>query len=367
MTAALVLVLVGGLAGAAFICRPPLLPLEVDAATLGATSPHVRSVSVVIPARDEAASLPMLLASLAPPRAGLFEVLVVDDASTDATVAVAAAGGARVVPSGGPSPGWTGKTWACAVGARHAAGTTLVFLDADTWLAADGLDRILAAHADLGGDGLLSVQPFHVTREPYEQLSALANVVPVLASGMAAVRRPRRGGVAFGPCLVTSRGALDAVGGFAAVRSDTVEDIALAHRYRLLDRPVRCFAGGDVLRFRMYPDGLRSLVQGWTKNLAAGAGGAPLVPTVGAVLWVCALSAAAFAPFTAAPWGLGLYAAMAVQLRLMLRCLGDFRWWTWAAFPIALFAFVVLFLRSGALRLLRRPVRWRGREVGVDR
>jgi len=68
-----------------------------------------------------------------------------------------------------------------------------------------------------GGDGLLSVQPFHRVQRPYEHLSAVGNVVSVLASGMAVPCRPHPS-VAFGPCLLTGADALHEAGGFAAVR-----------------------------------------------------------------------------------------------------------------------------------------------------
>ena len=76
------------------------------------------SVSVVVPARDEAATLPTLLRSLRRLETPVAEVVVVDDASRDATAAVARDAGATVVPVEGPPDGWTGKAWACHVGAR---------------------------------------------------------------------------------------------------------------------------------------------------------------------------------------------------------------------------------------------------------
>src|SRR5690606_6060623 len=131
--------------------------------------------------------------------------------------------------------------WASQQGVDAASGSLVVFLDADTWLAPDGLARLVAAHEELAPDGLLSVQPHHHVERPYEQLSLFPNVVAILASGMWLPRRSRRaegtrpslgstrtgsgdrgrrGAVAFGPCLVTTREALAAVGGFGAVRGE---------------------------------------------------------------------------------------------------------------------------------------------------
>lgn len=297
-------------------------------------------VSIVIPARDEAARLPHLLASLP---WGTHEVIVVDDDSSDATALRAEAAGARVIASGGPPPGWTGKAWACAQGARAATCDVLVFLDADTWLAdPEAVNWLVGA---LPEGGLLSVQPFHITERLFEELSAPCNVV-------AAMSAPT---VAFGPCLVTTRDALAAVGGFDAVAGEVVEDIALAAEYRRAGREVRCLGGGDAVRFRMY-DSPRALVEGWTKNLAVGAGRASPARVAGSVLWVAGGLAA-----VASPVG---YAAFAVQLGWMLRRLGRFRIWTWLLYPVPLVGFVALFATS-VLKRARGTVRWRGRTIAL--
>lgn len=372
---ALVGVLLGWTAGAVLMWRlrtPP--PADLAALDLTAVT------SVIIPARDEQATLAHLLASLAAQESHALEVIVVDDGSTDATASVAAALGATVLDAGDPPAGWLGKPWACEHGVRSAAGTRLVFLDADAWLAPDGLARLVGAQATTAEEGLLSVQPYHRVERPYEHLSALGNIVPVLASGMAAPGAARRPGgsrsVAFGPCLVTTRAALASVGGFDAVRGSVVEDVALARAFRNAGRPVRCLSGGPSVEFRMYPHGARSLVEGWTKNLAHGATRAPLLPTIGAVAWVVMLAAVATAGLGGiAGWVLGggrpsaavmiAWVAVGSQMAWMLRRLGSFRWWCSVAFPLPLVAFVALFLRSAYLRLFHRPVMWRGRQIDV--
>jgi 4,4'-diaponeurosporenoate glycosyltransferase len=350
------LVAVGWLAGTVLLWRVRTPTERRDPAGTG-------SISVVIPARDEERNLPRLLASLRAQRAAPLEVIVVDDSSTDDTAAVARAAGATVLTAPVPDEGWLGKPWACHVGAQRATGDRLVFLDADTWLAPDALERLGAAHHHLVPTGLLSVQPFHEVRRPYEQMSALANVVPLLASGTCAPR-PRLASVAFGPCLVTRATDLHAVGGFAAARRDTLEDVALARAYRAAGRPVRCLGGGATVRFRMYPDGWRSLVAGWTKNLAGGAARTPLVPTLGAVAWVCALVIVALAGVTQPGWPAGVaWVAVAGQLWWMLRRVGSFSLWTAVLFPLPLLGFILLFASSVGARAVRRQVTWRGRTI----
>ena len=351
------LAVIGWVAGALLLWRLPTL-----AAPASSRGEPPGRVSVIVPARDEAATLPRLLPSLGDVPS---EVVVVDDESSDGTRSVARSLGARCVPSGGPPDGWTGKAWACEVGVQSTSGDVLVLVDADTWFGAGGLAAVLAAHHDHAPDGLLSVQPFHVTERWHEQASAVCNVVAVLASGMAAPVPVRSRPVAFGPCLVTTRSALDAAGGFTSVAGDVVEDLALARCYDDAGRPVRCFAGGDAVRFRMYPAGVRSLVEGWTKNLAAGAARAPRVPALGATLWVAgALGVGVGAVVSPSPWVGLAWLAYAVQLGWWLRRLGSFRWWAWALFPVPVAAFALLVAGSVVLRL-RGVARWRGRRIAL--
>src|SRR5918993_2324740 len=103
---------------------PRWLLRDLRAVPVGAHSPD-RAVSVVVPARDEEDTLPALLHSLARLDTAVSEVVVVDDDSGDATASVARSGGAVVLPAGTPPPGWTGKAWACHVGAQATGGQLL--------------------------------------------------------------------------------------------------------------------------------------------------------------------------------------------------------------------------------------------------
>jgi hypothetical protein len=326
-------------------------------------------VAVVIPARNEARRLPHLLAGLAAQTHPADRVVVVDDLSEDDTAAVAHGAGAAVVASGGPPAGWTGKAWACHCGVEAAvAGGTdlLVLLDADVRLAPDALERLRTGHAMLAPDGLLSVQPYHETARVVEQLSAVPNIVAVMASGMAALRAPRTGAVAFGPCLVTTPAALADAGGFEAVRADAIEDIALAHRFGDRGRTVRCVAGRGTVAFRMYEEGARALAEGWTKNLAGGARRAAAGPVAGAVAWVAGAAAVAVeAVLRPSPLSVLLWLVIAAQMAWMLRRLGRFQVWTSVLFPVPLAAFIGLFAGSVIRRGVFRSVTWRGREIPV--
>lgn len=355
---------------------------RTDAATGATTIAVTASVSVVVPARDEERGLPALLKSVAEQVPEVSEVVVVDDASRDATAEVARGGGARVVPTGTPPPGWTGKAWACHTGAAAATGDLLLFLDADTVLRPGALAGLCAAHDRHGG--LVSVQPHHDVVRPYEQLSAYFNAVALMASA-AFTRRRRvvgsRAPMAFGPCLLTSREDYVHAGGHEAVRADILDDAALAAAYHRAGLPVWCAVGGEVVRMRSYPGGLGQLVAGWTKNIASGAADASPSATAATVAWICAhhaVAVGAFLSLLVALTGRGgslvagdpvlwavAYVAVALQLRWVLRRAGSFRWWAWALFPLPLLVFDLVFARSLTFTFVRRSVPWRGRDVSL--
>ena len=377
---ALVALLLGAAAWAQRLVAD-LRTLLVSAPAAG-TPGGTTSVSLVVPARDEERTLPVLLRSVAGQLPAVREVVVVDDASRDDTAGVARAGGARVLPAGSPPPGWTGKAWACHTGAAATTGDLLLFLDADTVLRPGALAGLVAAHATHGG--LVSVQPHHDVVRPYEQLSAYFNVVALMAS--AAFTRPgpareARVPMAFGPCLLTSRDDYLRAGGHDAVRAEILDDAALAAAYQRAGLPVWCAIGGDAVRMRSYPGGLGQLVAGWTKNIASGAADASPSATAAAVGWISAHHAVAVGAVLSllvgvTGWGGSLvagspllwavaYVAAALQLRWVLRRAGSFRWWAWAIFPVPLLAFDLVFARSLVLTVVRRSVSWRGREVAL--
>ena len=206
---------------------------------------------------------------------------MVDDASTDDTGRRAVATATRVI-STSPPPGWNGKAWACWTGALAARGTILVFLDADTRPAPGFVTQMAADAHQLGG--LVSVQPRHHVRRWYEQLSAVANVVASMAGTGAPAGKRRawwRGPVGFGPAMAVPASAYIRAGGHERAKSAVAEDLALARTMDMAGTPVVAYHSGRgpcFIEYRMYPHGLSSLIEGWTKNLAAGACAVPPLP-----------------------------------------------------------------------------------------
>ncbi|MEO6124384.1 MAG: glycosyltransferase family 2 protein [Ilumatobacteraceae bacterium] len=327
------------------------------------------SLSVIVPARNEAGSLPTLLRSLSGSRA--FEIIVVDDHSTDDTAAMAQSFGAIVIAAPDLPSDWSGKNWACSTGAAAATGTHLLFLDADVAVGPDTLDELVATHQRHGG--LVSVQPFHRTERPYEELSAVFNAVAAMGSGCFSARRTDHGRAAFGPSMFVSQDDYERIGGHAAVRNEVVEDMALAIRAADVGLPVTAWLGGRSMSFRMYPDGFRSLLEGWTKNIAMGARLASPVPVAATVVWVVALAAVASAFVTGAiDWATGgsppiaaalAWLLMVIHVRVVLSRLGSFRTLTAVLYVVPLALFIAVFIRSGWSAVRGADVTWRGRAV----
>jgi glycosyltransferase involved in cell wall biosynthesis len=347
--------LVRWLLGWLLCLRMPVLPT--------ATRKGSSTVSVLIPARNEATTLPHLLSALRRQTMQPLEVIVIDDHSTDATGSLARAAGVTVVEPPPLPPHWCGKTWALHHGVGASRGELLVFLDADTEPEPAFLESLVAAWEEVGG--LVSVQPYHRTERPYEQLSVLFNLV-----GLMAVPLGRNVGVAFGPAIATSRIDYERSGGHAAVADKVVEDWFLAHLYQQAGLPVSAWIGRNTIAYRMYPGGLGDMVVGFGKNFATAAGEVRWAWMLGVLLWISGLFWAAWClPASLLGWpmvgerallpNLVLYAAFALQMVVITRRVGRFGWIN-LVFPIPVLFFLGVFVLA-ILNLERGQVSWKGR------
>jgi cellulose synthase/poly-beta-1,6-N-acetylglucosamine synthase-like glycosyltransferase len=234
------------------------------------------TVSVVVPARNEAGRVGGCVAALLAQDAQVVEVVVVDDGSGDTTADEAKAAGARVEAAPPPGPGVAGKAAACAVGAGAApGGRWLAFVDADVVLAPEALSRLLAACLR---SGAVAASPLarQATRAWWEEL-LLPDLGLAVAErlNLAAVADPGRPAAFLsGQCLLVRRDAYDAVGGFAAVAGSLVEDVALARRLKAAGWGLEVRLAPDLAAARMYGR-FGDLWEGLAKNLAEVWGAAP--------------------------------------------------------------------------------------------
>src|SRR5277367_5097907 len=226
-------------------------------------------VSVVVPARNEEVSLRACLESLVAQTGVSFELLVVDDGSTDRTSEIARSfSGVRVVDPGPLPSGWSGKNNALVAGAKQARGRWLLFTDADTVHRAGTLASSVA-EVQRQKAALLSYSPEQEVHGVWEKA-----IMPVIFAELASTFRPSEvsdpastAAAANGQYILVSREAYDAVGGHAAISTSLLEDVALARAVKASGRKIFFRYGGDAVRTRMYRS-FAQLREGWTKNLA---------------------------------------------------------------------------------------------------
>ncbi len=231
-------------------------------------------MSVIVPARNEEVSLGECLESLVWQRGVDFEIIVVDDHSTDCTREIAASFAAapesklRVVDAGPLPPSWTGKNNAITAGVHRARCKWLLFTDADTVHLPGSLERALAEAEEYRVD-MLSYSPKQIAVTFWEMA-----VLPVVFAELARQYPPLKVSdpnspvaAANGQYILVSREAYDAVGGHAAIAGEILEDVALARRFKAADKKVRFRYAADAVRTRMYRNWTQ-LRDGWTKNLA---------------------------------------------------------------------------------------------------
>lgn len=260
------------------------------AATAGAA--RTRQVSVLLPARNEAARITPCLQALLGADWPDLQILVLDDESDDGTADVVrqvAGGDPRVkVLDGAPRPdGWLGKPWACAQLAAAAGGEILVFVDADV-VARPGA---IAALVDLVDRGLDLTCPYPrqladgvVARlvQPLLQWSWLTFLPLRLAE------RPRHPSMtaANGQLMACTARSYALAGGHTAVRADVLEDIALARAYKRAGLRAGVADGTHLATCRMYTSA-DEVVAGYTKSLWAAFGSpAGAFGAVGLLAWL---------------------------------------------------------------------------------
>lgn len=236
-------------------------------------------VSILVPARNEALNIERCVRSLLKQDYGSFEILVLDDGSTDATpellrTLVDESKQRLRVVTGEPLPdGWHGKAWACFQLGRQAKGELFLFTDADTMHASDALRRSVAAiessHADM-----LSVTPHQELCSFWEQLVVpLVYFIPMCYLPFRLVRTSKNPAFCFaiGQFMLFRRDFYERINGHAAVKEAIVEDVWLCKSVKKANGRVIVFNGSDVVSCRMYRT-RQDIWDGFSKNLFAGLG-----------------------------------------------------------------------------------------------
>ena len=235
------------------------------------SQPFQARVSVVIPVRNEERNVERVARSVAA-QEPVLEMIVVDDASTDRSgeILKRLAGEIpvlRLVRIESLPKGWTGKTYACALGADRAQGQWLLFTDADT----EHLPGSLAhwvGRAERDQWDLVSLSPGQVVGKWWEK-AVIPRVFVQLArwypfEDISRPESPRA--AANGQYLLMRREVYRKAGGFESVRNEILDDVRLAEKVKAAGGRILFAPGSEWVRTRMYGS-FRAMWQGWTKNL----------------------------------------------------------------------------------------------------
>jgi glycosyltransferase involved in cell wall biosynthesis len=339
-------------------------------------------LTVIVPARNEEACLGSCLQSLVAQSEEIFglgadwELLVVDDHSTDCTAEIARSfAGVSVLTAGKLERGWTGKNHAIWTAAKRARGRWLLFTDADTVHEPGALRRAIH-EATRHKVGMLSYSPRQIVSGLAQRsLMPLVFCELALAYPPAKVSDPaERIAAANGQFLLVEREAYRRLGGHATVSDKVLEDVELAFLAKRRKIGLRFRYADDAVSTRMYRT-TAAMIEGWTKNLAllfdntlALALWRALdilllfgLPVLAAELWSARFSAHSL-QWLGAGWVLALlwvrtlvrfYARVAKSNFPILDC---------ALSPLGLPLFVVLLYRSWFQHRILKRVSWKGRE-----
>ncbi|MDQ6694783.1 MAG: glycosyltransferase [Chloroflexota bacterium] len=346
-------------------------------------------ISVIVPSRNEERNLPVLLPTLLQQRYPNYEVIVVDDQSSDTTPQILADFATREsrlkVVHGAELPrdeGWLGKPYAMHQGAQQAEGEWLLFTDADTTHSPLSLSSAVAYALEHDVD-LLTILPHSELGSPAERL-----LMPVAFQGIATfypsgkVNDPHsKVAIANGQFLLIRRTVYDAVGGIGRVKRKIAEDLEFAKAVKGDGYRLFLADGRDLMSVRMYTN-LPELWEGWSKNVVLSFGDNPLVGVGGVLGIVAALGVPpAMLRWTVRTWRrasdsrrpadrvtavwLGALTTWAIATPLAYRrqldkMLGLSAGWT-LTYPLGVLLFGFILLNSAVRLLLGRGVVWKGR------
>ena len=342
-------------------------------------------LTVIVPARNEEASLGACLESLVSQSEEIFELgkdwelIVVDDHSADKTAEIAHGfAGVTVLSAAKMEKGWTGKNNAVWTAAKKARGRWLLFTDADT-VHEPGCLRRAIHEAARHKAGVLSYSPRQIVSGLAQRsLMPLVFCELALSYPPAKVSDPnQRIAAANGQFLLVEREAYRRMGGHASVADKVLEDVELAFLAKRRKVGLRFRYAEDAVSTRMYRT-TSAMMEGWTKNLALLFDNTLALslwraldflllfglPLLAFELWNARLMAHSL-QWLGAGWIIGL-----VWLRTLFRfytrvAKSNFPFVDCALSPLGLPLFVALLYKSWFQHRIFKRVSWKGREYGT--
>ncbi|HET7230253.1 MAG TPA: glycosyltransferase, partial [Longimicrobium sp.] len=325
-------------------------------------------VSVLIPARNEAANLranlPALLASDYP----RLEIVVLDDRSGDETASVTedfarADPRLRVMRGAALPDGWLGKNWACHQLSGQARGTVLLFCDADVTAGPRAVTRTVARMQRDGADAMTALPRHRFGTWAEAAVVPLIAQLPVAATlPLALVPRTAAPSLSManGQWLALTRDAYNRTGGHAAVRARVLEDVHLGRAVKRAGLRLTAAVATEDLSVRMY-HGWAEVRRGFGKNVYALLGGRPASFAAGILIFLLAAVYPWITVFRGTVLALApLALLMGVRIAAALLFRHDWR----AVLLHPLGALMALSVAVASFRT-RGRVEWRGRSVAI--
>ena len=330
-------------------------------------------VSVMIPARNEENNIGACIEGFLSQKYDNFEILVLDDQSTDRTQAIIEKFSERhrevQAIRGKPLPGgWLGKNWACHQLSQHANGEVLIFTDADNRPAPNAIANTVA-YIQKFKLGLLSAFPEKVTVTFAEKL-----VVPVvdmfvyagLPLWLTYFSRFPSLAAASGLWMAFTREAYQRIGGHQAVSSQIVEDVELSRLTKKVGIRILTLAGTSVVSCRMYHS-FEEVWRGFSKNLfgLVRYKTIPFLMLMLALLTMCVLPYLTvwFSPFTKLSF---VAILMNVVMRVVLSLKYKHPFWTSVLLhPLSVLVTVLIGINS-LYQVKRGRLQWKGRQINMQ-
>jgi len=360
---------------AAIPCGLFLLNLLVYRPLADQKSGKAEPISVLIPARNEEKNIRATLAAVLANRGVEFEVIVLDDHSTDGTTSIVSKFAThdarlRLEPAPPLPAGWCGKQYACHVLAMLARHPLLLFIDADVRLAPDALARMVGFMSGSGSALASGVPRQELGTFSERLLLPLIHFVLLGFLPMHAMRRTRWPSMSAGcgQLFIARRDAYVQCGGHAMLRDSLHDGIKLPRVFRQAGFLTDLFDATDLATCRMYhtnAETWRGLGKNATEGLAAPR---TIVPMTALLLGgqVLPLVMCAWAPMLST---LGLmFAVVATTLAFLPRLTATvlFRQSLGSALlhPLGVLALLAIQWHALARHFLGRPAEWKGRSYG---
>ncbi len=334
-----------------------------------ATSAGNPRVAIIVPARNEENSIGQALSRLLPMEYDNYEVIAIDDRSTDRTgeimdrVASVSQGRLKVVHIRELPPGWMGKAHAMWTAARKADSDWLLFTDADVMFRPDCLRRAIA-YAETERADHLVVLPHVIMKRPGEKMMlSFFQVLFAFGHRPWKVADPKtKDHMGVGAFNLVRRSTYEAIGTYERLRFEVVDDMKLGKVIKNARFRQRVVFGDNLIEIR-WAQGARGVVDNLTKNFFA---------VMSFQIWRALLGCAGMAILNLMPfigllfapgWARVPYAVAISSVFLLYTGIWrqvEIHPWYFLLHPVSTLLFIYTMLRSMFITLWNGGVEWRG-------